>query len=214
MTILHLAISTLLAYPILSLMEYMIHRHLMHRNSCAKLLQNRHLANAFRDHALIHHARCYAVFDKEKGSCAAINIRVKPLTMLIVTLPCLLAFLLDPITSLVLIVGAIANGAVWSQIHDEMHRPRGAWFSNLGAYKYLKRRHYLHHRHPDTNFNTLFIMWDWVLGTTSLETKSDRSAMEAATWPVRRQRSIADLDAKSAPSTTTIIKTTSERHPR
>jgi Fatty acid hydroxylase superfamily len=186
MTILHFAISAGLAYPVLSLMEYIIHRHLMHKNASAKFLQNSYLADTFRNHAIIHHGRCYAIFDEEKSSCAEIDIRVKPLTMLtVMALPCLSIFFLDPIASLVLFAGGIINGTLWSEIHDEMHRPTGAWFCNIRAYRYLKRRHYLHHRHPNTNFNTLFPMWDWVFGTTSVETDDDRLEMDSATWRVR-----------------------------
>jgi hypothetical protein len=167
-------------------MEYAIHRYLMHKSNFAKFLQNRYLADTFRDHAIIHHARCYAVFDEEERSCATINIKVQSFTTLtVMALPCLLVFLIDPTTSLLLFVGAILNGAVWSEIHEEMHRPKGAWFSNLKTYRYLKRRHYLHHRHTNANFNTLFLMWDWVLGTASVETEDDRSAMQAETWRVR-----------------------------
>src|SRR5215472_7338643 len=124
MTILHVAISAGLAYPVLSLMEYVIHRHLMHKNSVGKFFQKNYLASTFRNHAIIHHSRCYAIFDEEKRSCGEIDIRVKPLTMLVVLVPpCFLIFLVDPVASLVLFAGGIINGTLWSEIHDEMHRP-------------------------------------------------------------------------------------------
>jgi sterol desaturase/sphingolipid hydroxylase (fatty acid hydroxylase superfamily) len=146
----------------------------------------------FRNHAIIHHGRCYAIFNEEKSDCPEIDVRVKPLTMLTVIVPpCLLILFIDPIASLVLFAGGIINGTLWSEIHDEMHRPKGAWFCDLRAYRYLKRRHYLHHRHPGTNFNTLFPMWDWILGTTSVETDDDRSEMDSATWRVREASSQA-----------------------
>jgi hypothetical protein len=186
MIILHFAILLGLAYPVLSLMEYIIHRYLMHRNTSAKFLQNDYLAHTFRNHAIIHHGRCYAIFNEEKSNCAAIDIRVRPLTILtVMTLPCLSILFLDPAASFVLFTGGIINGTLWSEIHDEMHRPRGAWFCELRIYRYLRRRHYLHHRHPNTNFNTLFPMWDWLLGTTSVETDDDRSEMESSRWHVR-----------------------------
>lgn len=188
MIFVHLAISIFIAYFVLSLIEYAIHRHLMHKNTLAKFLQIRYLAHTFRDHAIIHHARCYAVFDGESRACAAINIRVQPLTTLtVMAVPCLLVFLIDPLTALAIFLGAILNGIVWSEIHQEMHRPRGAWFCKLRVYRYLKRRHYLHHRYPNANFNTLFLLWDWILGTTAVETEDDRVAMQAELWTVRRK---------------------------
>lgn len=186
MTALHVAISMLVVYPILSLMEYMIHCHLMHRRSLARMFENKYLTDTFRDHAIVHHASCYAVFNSEKNQCAEINIKVHPATSIIViALPCAVTLAVDPITSLMFLVGATVNGRIWSEIHAEMHRPRDAWFSNLRLYLYLRRRHYLHHRHPNSNFNTLFPMWDWVLRTTSVETDADRIAMKSAIWRVR-----------------------------
>jgi hypothetical protein len=186
MITLHFAVVVGLAYPVLSLMEYMIHRYLMHKNGLARFLQIGYLADTFRDHAIIHHGKCCATFNEEKGTCAEIDIRVRPVTMLLVmSLPCLSILFFDPVASLVLFAGGIINGTLWSEIHEEMHRPRGAWFCDLRMYRYLRRRHYLHHRHPGTNFNTLFPMWDWLLGTTSVETDNDRLEIDSATWRVR-----------------------------
>jgi hypothetical protein len=186
LTTLHVTISALVAYPVLSLTEYVIHRHFMHRRTLARVLRTKYLADTFRNHAIVHHAKCYAVFDSEKDKCGEIDIRVQPITLLtVIALPCTVTLAIDPITSMIFAVGGIVNGSLWSEIHSEMHRPRGAWFSNTRWYLYLKRRHYLHHRHPNSNFNTLFPMWDWVLRTTSVETDDDRMAMKSATWRVR-----------------------------
>jgi sterol desaturase/sphingolipid hydroxylase (fatty acid hydroxylase superfamily) len=186
LTALHVTISALVAYPVLSLMEYVIHRHFMHKRTLARILRAKYFADTFRNHALVHHAKCYAIFDREKNKCAEIDIRVRPLTLLtVIVLPCTVALAVDPITSIVLAVVAILNGSIWSEIHDEMHRPKGAWFSSLAIYLHLKRRHYLHHRHQNTNFNTLFPMWDLVFRTTAVETDEDRAAMKSSTWRVR-----------------------------
>jgi sterol desaturase/sphingolipid hydroxylase (fatty acid hydroxylase superfamily) len=122
----------------------------------------------------------------EINKCAAIDIRVRPLTLLtVIVVPCTFALAFEPTTAIVFAVIAILNASIWSEIHDEMHRPRGAWFSSFAIYLYLKRRHYLHHRHQNTNFNTLFPMWDWVFRTTAVETDEDRTAMKSPTWRVR-----------------------------
>jgi hypothetical protein len=183
MIIVHIIVSSLIAYPILSLMEYMVHRHLMHKKAPGDISQNGFLSETFYDHAITHHGRCYAVFDREEGSCAGVNIPITSLMAMVV--PCLIVYAIDPKTSAVLLIGALVGGRVWSEIHSEMHRPKGAWFASLKVYLYLKRRHFLHHRHPNTNFNTLLPMWDSILRTTSVGTDSDRLAMHSAVWRVR-----------------------------
>ena len=60
-----------------------------------------------------------------KGTCAEINIKVRPVSSLAaIALPCAVTLSIDPITSLMLFAGAIVNGSIWSQFHSEMHRPR------------------------------------------------------------------------------------------
>jgi len=60
-TVLHVAIRILVAYPILSLMEYLIHRVLKHKRAVARIFRNKYFADTFREHAIVHHVRCYAV---------------------------------------------------------------------------------------------------------------------------------------------------------
>src|ERR1700733_3317610 len=125
LTTLHFTISALIAYPLVSLMEYVIHRHFMHKSTLARILGAKYFADTFQNHALVHHAKCYAIFDSEKDKCAEIDIRVRPLTLLtVIVLPCTVALAIDPITSTVLAIVAILNGSIWSEIHEEMHRPR------------------------------------------------------------------------------------------
>jgi Fatty acid hydroxylase superfamily len=186
MTTLHVAVSMTVSYLILSLMEYLIHRYLMHRRRLATIFRTKYFLDTFRDHAIVHHAKCYAIFDSETDKCGEVDIRVRPITLLVViVLPCAVTLAIDPITAIVLAVLAVVNGSIWSEIHAEMHRPRDAWFSKMAIYLYLKRHHYLHHRHQNANFNTLFLMWDWIFGTTAVATDEDRIAMKLETWRVR-----------------------------
>ena len=48
----------------------------------------------------------------------------------------------------------------------------------------LKRWHYLHHRHPG-NFNVLFLLWDWILGTAAEGSEQDNREVAHSTWRVR-----------------------------
>jgi hypothetical protein len=182
----HILLSVLIAYPVLSLIEYMIHRHLMHRPTAAKIFGSKYLLETFREHAVIHHHDCYAVFDREPDPCATTNIKIWPGTsLMVIAAPCLVTLPVDALTAFVFLIGALMNGWIWSAIHSEMHRPSDAWFSTIGAYNFLKRWHFLHHRHPGTNFNTAFPMWDWFLGTIAVMTEEDRKEIEMDTWRVR-----------------------------
>ena len=183
---LHLTASVLVAYSLLSLMEYLIHRHVMHRPALARAFKNHKLREAFTNHAVLHHKACFAVFHHERDPCAIMNIAIdRSTSLLIVSLTCLLVFSVDALTSLLLLLGALAHSRLWSEVHAEMHRPQGTWFCNTWIFSYLKRWHYLHHRHPGKNFNALLPMWDWVLGTVAIETEADRREMAAGTWRVR-----------------------------
>jgi hypothetical protein len=187
--ILHTLASVALTYSFLSLIEYLIHRHVMHRPKLAQLFNSTVLFGAFVDHAIVHHKKCYAIFDRESDSCALKNLTVKLSTAFsVIVLPCIAIFAFDRLTSFVVMCGALAHGRAWSAVHSEMHRPRDVWFAKNRLFSYLKWRHYLHHRHPGTNFNALFPMWDWVLGTAAAESEEDRIELVAGTWRVRAPR--------------------------
>jgi hypothetical protein len=182
----HVLASVLIAYAILSLIEYMFHRHLMHAPRLARMARSKYLLDTFAEHAQLHHHSCYEVFDREPGGCGAINIRIRSSSaLLVVMLPALAVLLIDELTCLVMVVGAFVNCRVWSAFHAEMHHPRSAWFAHNPVFTYLRRWHYLHHRHPGRNFNTLFLMWDWILGTAAVATEVDRAEMQSGTWRVR-----------------------------
>jgi sterol desaturase/sphingolipid hydroxylase (fatty acid hydroxylase superfamily) len=104
---------------------------------------------------------------------------------MVIASPCLVALPVDALTAFVFLIGALVNGRIWSAIHSEMHRPSDAWLSTMRVYNFLKLWRFLHHRHPGTNFNTAFPMWDWFLGTIAVMTEEDRKEIEMGTWRVR-----------------------------
>jgi hemerythrin-like domain-containing protein len=66
----------------------------------------------------------------------------------------------------------------WNKIHLEMHKPEQRVFSTWPVYKFLARYHCLHHRHLDKNFNVVFPLADYVLGTSVRANESDLKYME------------------------------------
>ena len=62
----------------------------------------------------------------------------------------------------------------WNKIHLEMHKPEQRVFSTWPVYKFLARHHCLHHRHLDRNFNVVFPLADYVLGTRAGPTSGSK----------------------------------------
>jgi Fatty acid hydroxylase superfamily len=185
---LHLLLSGLIAYVILSLLEHLTHRFLMHQQKVAKLTGNKYLYQTFRAH-MAHHGPCYDVFNHEDRPCGLLNLTIRHRTeLLAIALPAMMALYFDVTTTVVIITAALLHGVLWSAVHSEMHRPQKTWFAHTAIFQYLARYHFLHHRHTGTNFNTLFLGWDWLLGTAAKETEADRLEVENETWRVRPRR--------------------------
>jgi sterol desaturase/sphingolipid hydroxylase (fatty acid hydroxylase superfamily) len=187
---LHLVASASAAYVLISLVEYLTHRHLMHRPGWAARLHSRVLRQVFRDHAIVHHRRYYAIFNHEADAHGrTLNLTVKPSTGLAIVAPfCLAAYAIDPLTGALLLVATIMHTFAWSAVHTAMHLDAQGGFARTSLFLYLKRYHYLHHRHPRRNFNALLPMWDWLLGTLAEPGKADRIEMAKARWTVRAPR--------------------------
>ena len=91
----------------------------------AKIFGSKYLLETFREHAVIHHHSCYAVFDREPDPCATTNIKIWPGTsLMVIAAPCLVAVPVDGPTAFVFLIGALMNGRIWSAIHSEMHHPQ------------------------------------------------------------------------------------------
>jgi len=58
-----------------------------------------------------------------------------------------------------------------------MHKPEQRFFSTWPIYKFLARYHWLHHRSPDKNFNVVFPLADYVLGTLAKANAVDLQCM-------------------------------------
>jgi hypothetical protein len=91
--------TSILVYPILSLFEYALHRHLMHRPMLVKSLGGKYLWNTFWEHATIHHRRCYELFDHSEGECAFVNIQIKlSTTCIAAAMPFMIIIFFDYLT--------------------------------------------------------------------------------------------------------------------
>ena len=200
-TALHVCTSLAANYMIVSLLEYTAHRWFMHKPFFAKLTGSRYLEATWKDH-MHHHGSCYDIYDHEEGACGMLNLTIRHTTeLMVVLLPALLVWFIDPLTAYMLPVMALLHGIMWSAVHSEMHRPQKTWFSRTSLYQYLHNYHFLHHRRPNANFNTLFLGWDWLLFTAARATVEDRQEIAARTYQVRPRRVSAErlqrsIDAK------------------
>lgn len=173
--------SLLLSYALVSFVEHVIHRNLMHRHKLPKLVYKLvpHLHIVHSDHAVEHHGRFYKEFDWEpdpEGREVNLAIRVQDTAFLgIGQLPIFIgAALFSPILcASYALVGATHN-LVWSKVHREMHIPDDKnGFKRWRAYRFLARHHFMHHVHPTTNLNVVFPFADWILGTVSKPRQRD-----------------------------------------
>ncbi len=182
---LYLLLRLAAVFATVSLFEYATHRWLMHRPRIARLLRSKYLFQTFDAH-IKHHGPCYAQFNHEEDPCGLLNLAISiGSELLAVAVPATIAFFIDPITSVMLVAAALSHGILWNAVHKEMHRPQHTWFADSKIFRYLARHHFLHHRHMNTNFNTLFLGFDLVLGTQAKANEADLLEIRNETWWVR-----------------------------
>ena len=163
----------------MSFLEHQIHRSLMHKKN---FLSRRLLSfnKTFEHHAILHHGQYNRIFNDQPGAAGEDrHLRLSILEGFLEALP------IAALIAIVSLEGAIISEIVvclhhliWNTIHTEMHKPEGRFFSHWPAYKFLARHHYLHHKHPDKNFNVVLPLADYVVGTNIRASRSDLNGMD------------------------------------
>jgi len=162
MLALHTACSLAVVYILFSLVEYVTHRYLMHRMRLARALGIKFLATLCFNHMALHHKRGYEHDDHEEDDhLSHILIAAAFVGMPLVPV----VWLIDPFTVAVGAVFTVVYSIGWWLVHLEMHRKEGRFFARNAIFRYLERRHQLHHKYPNTNYNVVLPLWDWILGT-------------------------------------------------
>jgi len=167
---------------LMSLIEHQVHSRLMHKKP--RHFPWRDLAarrKMFMSHAVEHHRQYRATFhDEPVPHGQDRGIRLNIWEGLLESLPVSLLLGCFSLTGAVMFPLVVCmHHLLWNQIHLEMHQPVGRFFSTWPAYRYVARHHFLHHRHPDKNFNVAFPVGDWLFRTVATATDSDRRAMKA-----------------------------------
>jgi hypothetical protein len=166
-----LLIAVLVGIPAMSFAEYAIHRWLMHRPSPG-------LWDVFVRHVRFHHGKYYKVFNHEPDLFGRrVNLHIKAGDAIALSVPMILLLVVLGLywAAAVAFVIPVAHAVVWSNIPEEMHDPAspGRFFCRWRLFRFLRMYHFLHHQHPQQNFNVVLPLWDYVLGTAATATEQD-----------------------------------------
>lgn len=167
---------------VMSIVEHQVHARMMHKRPRLFFLRNvRARQRMFKSHAIEHHRQYLKEFhDEPVPHGEDRGIRLNVLEGLVESLP--ITLLIAPFSyvgALTFPVVVCLHHLTWNLVHLEMHKPRGSFFSQWPLYKKLAQHHFLHHRHPDKNFNVFLLVGDWLFGTMATPTAADLDAMKA-----------------------------------
>ena len=152
---------------LMSFIEHQVHRRLMHRRNYLSW-NTAAFKRVFEAHAIVHHQHYSKIFSDEPVAAG----EDKEIRLTVWKAP-LKALPFAAVIALVSWQGAAIFVAVmcfhhwtWNKIHLEMHKPEHRVFSTWPIYRFLARHHWMHHRYQDKNFNVVFPLADYVLGTS------------------------------------------------
>ena len=164
---------------LVSFIEHQVHSKLMHRRN----FLSRHTAaykRIFEAHALVHHQHYSEIFSDGPvavGEDKEIRLTLHKAPLKAIPFAVLIA-LASWEGAAVFVAAMCFHHWAWNKIHLEMHKPEQRVFSTWAIYKFLARYHWLHHRYQDKNFNVVFPLADYVLGTNARATAVDLQCMQ------------------------------------
>lgn len=164
---------------LMSFVEHQVHRKLMHRKNFFSA-RTASFKRMFEAHAIVHHQHYSKIFSDEpvpRGEDKEIRLTVRKAPIKALPIAALIA-LVSWEGAAVFVAGMTFHHWAWNKIHLEMHKPEQRVFSTWAVYKFLARYHYLHHRYPNRNFNVVFPLADYVLGTNARANEGDLKYMQ------------------------------------
>ena len=163
---------------LMSFLEHQIHFNLMHRNNFfGKYFQA--VKKIFEHHTILHHGHYYKIFTDDamaRGEDRGIRLSMKEGFIEALPISAFIAIVSWP-GAIIFEIIVCMHHYLWNIIHLEMHKPESRFFSQWRIYKFFARHHYLHHRHPDKNFNVVLPLADYILGTNAHPSRSDLKGM-------------------------------------
>ncbi len=154
-----------------SFFEWTLHRFVMHRPVGS-------FDYPFKAHAVIHHQvfkadHTYHLINPSDRKTIPMAWWNGPVLVLIASLPVVPVALL--LQNLWVWVGAASGTAIYYSIYEYihwcMHLPKDRTVERSWLYRRLNGHHLLHHRYMHKNFNVVFPLADFCLGTLILRSK-------------------------------------------
>jgi hypothetical protein len=199
------------SYVFISFFEYQIHRHLMHRKRLPKWLYrvSPYVLKTFESHAVCHHGVWYKRFDYEpdpRGREHNLDIKLGETAVMLLCLAPVFALLLwlSPWGGAIVLAVSVLHNRLWNVLHRQMHIPQRAFFRNWPAFRFLARQHFMHHQQTTKNYNVVFPLFDFLLGSVARPSLGDiremlrlghlraRTALGRARVEQRQQKVVAD----------------------
>jgi hypothetical protein len=154
----------MLWYVFYSLLEYAGHRWLLHKMRVANSFESEWLRLMCRNHMKLHHGRDYEHGEHHQDD--------NPLQLAIVgfipsLLSAYLVYKIDPFAAKLFVSYGAVYAVLFYVVHLEMHLRRGWFFSRTLLFRKLDERHRNHHAEPNSNFNVVLPLFDWVFRTTA-----------------------------------------------
>ena len=160
---------------LMSFIEHQVHSRLMHRRSFASFKRT------FEAHAIVHHKKHYSkIFSDEPvgpGEDKEIRLTIHKAPIKAIPFAALIA-LFSWVGAAMFVATVVFHHWAWNNIHLEMHKPEQRIFNRWPIYRFLARYHWLHHKYVDKNFNVVFPLADYVLGTHAQANKADMMSMQ------------------------------------
>ena len=154
-------------YVIISFLEHVIHRFLMHRRILPAYIYTiiPYFTETFEAHAVRHHRKWYKTFNSETNLIGKEEnlkiLLVDTVVILIGTAPIwVLLQWLSPLCGFIYPVMVFLHNRLWGLLHRQMHIPGDVFFKNWAVYRFLARYHFMHHQMTYTNFNVVFPLAD------------------------------------------------------
>ena len=164
---------------VMSFFEHQVHSRLMHkRNVLGRRVAS--VKRMFEAHTLVHHKHYSKIFCDEPvapGEDKEIRLTVRKAPIKAIPIAALIA-LVSWEGAAVFVVAMTFHHWAWNKLHLEMHKPEHRVFSTWSIYQFLARHHCLHHIYPGKNFNVVFPLADYVLGTSVRANEADLRYMQ------------------------------------
>jgi hypothetical protein len=176
-----------------SLFEWTYHRYWLHRPWLPPAM--------FTAHTLVHHQLCkhedtFHVTEDEQEEALTFQWWAAPVLVGMNMIPWVGLALLDHFSGIPWWPVSMTVGGVvllyyfaYEGFHYLMHKPSMPWIERTGAFKFMKHHHQLHHVYMGKNFNVVFPLADFLLGTLVLTDPLPPKVTEPAARSVARRHS-------------------------